>query len=258
MLCSDPTPHAPEPRTTLALLCLPPLPPSADTRTPTSPPLPPLPPPTPEQQDLTLAIQAALLNDCPDINQEAMLAVAWGEAVILQRHLEESAAVRRLPPTSFVGARPLTYYQNQIRAALVVPCRALPHLLGPISCSRARHPALPLPPNKSPFHRSRSCSSKARAPRVVVARWRRRSRLTTCCRLRCSTRTWRWCGRCSPSRRAPPTSSWTSSSRRSSTRCALARAHAPRDARTRLAWLALRQIGPCSCLKHTLGGILAM
>ena len=30
--------------------------------------------------DLILAIQTALLNDCPDINQEAMLAVAWGQA----------------------------------------------------------------------------------------------------------------------------------------------------------------------------------
>ena len=30
--------------------------------------------------DLVLAIQTALLNDCPDINQEAMLAVAWGQA----------------------------------------------------------------------------------------------------------------------------------------------------------------------------------
>ena len=44
------------------------------------------------ENDLTLAIQTALLNDCPDINQEAMLAVAWGESVILQRHLESDAA----------------------------------------------------------------------------------------------------------------------------------------------------------------------
>ena len=49
--------------------------------------------------DLVLAIQTALLNDCPDINQEAMLAVAWGQAVILQRHLESDAA-NLLAPTA--------------------------------------------------------------------------------------------------------------------------------------------------------------
>ena len=36
---------------------------------------------------------------CPDINQEAMLAVAWGQAVILQRHLESDAA-NLLAPTA--------------------------------------------------------------------------------------------------------------------------------------------------------------
>ena len=51
--------------------------------------------------DLVLAIQTALLNDCPDINQEAMLAVAWGQAVILQRHLESDAA-NLLAPTQTV------------------------------------------------------------------------------------------------------------------------------------------------------------
>ena len=40
------------------------------------------------ENDLALAIEDALLNDCPNISQEAMLAVAWGEPVILQRHLE--------------------------------------------------------------------------------------------------------------------------------------------------------------------------
>ena len=39
------------------------------------------------ENDLALAIEDALLNDCPNISQEAMLAVAWGEPVILQRHL---------------------------------------------------------------------------------------------------------------------------------------------------------------------------
>ena len=50
--------------------------------------------------DLVLAIQTALLNDCPDINQEAMLAVAWGQAVILQRHLESDAANLLARPAS--------------------------------------------------------------------------------------------------------------------------------------------------------------
>jgi hypothetical protein len=43
------------------------------------------------ENDLTLAIKEALQNDCPEINQEAMLAVAWGDAVILQRLLENAA-----------------------------------------------------------------------------------------------------------------------------------------------------------------------
>ena len=55
------------------------------------------------ENDLALAIEEALLNDCPNINQEAMLAVAWGEAVILQRHLE-SNAVKLLTPESKPGA----------------------------------------------------------------------------------------------------------------------------------------------------------
>ena len=49
--------------------------------------------------DLTLAIQTALLNDCPNISQEAMLAVAWGETVILQQHLEKNAANLLTPST---------------------------------------------------------------------------------------------------------------------------------------------------------------
>ena len=39
--------------------------------------------------DLGLDIQNSLLNDCPDVNQEALLAVAWAEPAILRRKLEE-------------------------------------------------------------------------------------------------------------------------------------------------------------------------
>jgi hypothetical protein len=37
---------------------------------------------------LAFAIQTALLNDCPNLQQEALLAVSWGEPVILEQQLE--------------------------------------------------------------------------------------------------------------------------------------------------------------------------
>jgi hypothetical protein len=43
------------------------------------------------RDDLALEIQRALLNDCPNIKEEALLAVKWKEPVILQQHLQDSA-----------------------------------------------------------------------------------------------------------------------------------------------------------------------
>ena len=43
------------------------------------------------RQDLALAIQSTLLNDCPNPHQEALLAVAWAEPAILRSQLEDHA-----------------------------------------------------------------------------------------------------------------------------------------------------------------------
>jgi len=43
------------------------------------------------ENNLALAIQTALLNDCPNISQEAELAVAWGDSTLLQRYLEQDS-----------------------------------------------------------------------------------------------------------------------------------------------------------------------
>ena len=32
-----------------------------------------------------------MLNDCPNVNQEALLSVVWGEPTFLMRKLEEAA-----------------------------------------------------------------------------------------------------------------------------------------------------------------------
>lgn len=40
------------------------------------------------KEDLALVIQHALLNDCPNVSQEALLAVSWGEPSILQQQLD--------------------------------------------------------------------------------------------------------------------------------------------------------------------------
>ena len=41
--------------------------------------------------NLGLTIQEALLNDCPNVHEEALLAVAWGEPVILEHQLLENS-----------------------------------------------------------------------------------------------------------------------------------------------------------------------
>ena len=41
-----------------------------------------------QKEDLALVIQHALLNDCPNVSQEALLAVSWGEPSILQQQLD--------------------------------------------------------------------------------------------------------------------------------------------------------------------------
>ena len=47
---------------------------------------------TDEQQDLDLAVQAALLKDCKNSAEELMLAVAWGDPVTLRAQLEKAQA----------------------------------------------------------------------------------------------------------------------------------------------------------------------
>ena len=42
-----------------------------------------------EESDLATTIQKAMLNDCPDARQEALLAVKWNEPTILREKLEE-------------------------------------------------------------------------------------------------------------------------------------------------------------------------
>ncbi len=44
------------------------------------------------RNDLGLAIQKAMMNDCPNVNEELLLSVVWGEPGILQQKLEESQA----------------------------------------------------------------------------------------------------------------------------------------------------------------------
>ena len=43
------------------------------------------------RNDLALAIQEALINDCPDVNQEALCAVKWEEPSLLKKCLERNA-----------------------------------------------------------------------------------------------------------------------------------------------------------------------
>ena len=43
------------------------------------------------KDDLANAIQKAMMNDCPDVNEEALLSVVWGEPAFLQEKLEEAA-----------------------------------------------------------------------------------------------------------------------------------------------------------------------
>ena len=42
-------------------------------------------------EPLAFQIQRAMMNDCPDINEEALLSVVWGEPAFLQMKLEEAA-----------------------------------------------------------------------------------------------------------------------------------------------------------------------
>lgn len=44
-----------------------------------------------ERDDLAVEIQKAMLNDCPNVKEEALLAVKWKEPVILQQHLQDHA-----------------------------------------------------------------------------------------------------------------------------------------------------------------------
>ena len=41
------------------------------------------------KEPLSFAIQKAMMNDCPDVNEEALLSVVWGEPAFLQLKLEE-------------------------------------------------------------------------------------------------------------------------------------------------------------------------
>lgn len=43
------------------------------------------------REDLCVAIQKSMMNDCPNVNEEALLAVVWGEPDFLEIKLEENA-----------------------------------------------------------------------------------------------------------------------------------------------------------------------
>lgn len=65
------------------------------------------------KEDLAIVIQHALLNDCPNVSQEALLAVSWGEPSILQQqldtHSDKSARMLHPPPC---GPRPAHAFQT--------------------------------------------------------------------------------------------------------------------------------------------------
>lgn len=45
------------------------------------------------RDDLALEIQRAMLNDCPNVKEEALLAIKWKEPAVLKQHLHESASL---------------------------------------------------------------------------------------------------------------------------------------------------------------------
>ena len=69
-----------------------------------------------EAVDLATTIQKAMLNDCPDARQEALLAVKWGEPTILKGKLEEmglAGAAQRGPDDG--GGRSSLGYQEGLQ-----------------------------------------------------------------------------------------------------------------------------------------------
>ena len=156
-----------------------------------------------EAVDLATTIQKAMLNDCPDARQEALLAVKWGEPTILKGKLEEMGLAAAAggaedgdSSRSRLGYEEGLQFDERLKVrARVCTCLVVAHPERGPSPPRPTHCPRPQRPSKSPsimdpsppppypphpLHRSTtSSSSRCKRPSEGFSRaswWRERRR----------------------------------------------------------------------------------